>query len=90
MGRDPITKPLVKAVDWLGSAVGGLMPKAPETPAVPKVEAAPTEDDAAIKDAAAKDRELEKKRKGRASTILTGSEGDTSTAPTTRKILLGE
>jgi hypothetical protein len=92
MGRDPITKPLFKAVDWVGDTLGGLMPKAPDTPAIQKAEEAPPpkEDDAAIKDAAAKDRELEKKRKGRASTILTGGEGDTSTAPTTRKILLGE
>lgn len=88
MGDDPISK----AASWTWERINpsGLMPQAPEIPNIPGIVSAPTEDDAAIREAASKQRELEKKRKGRASTILTGGSGDDSTAPTTRKILLGE
>ncbi len=60
------------------------------TPYVAPVEKAPDKSDAEIREEAARARELERRRKGRASTILTGGSGDTSTAPTQKKILLGE
>ena len=53
-------------------------------------EKAPDKSDAEIREEAARARELERRRKGRAYTILTGGSGDTSTAPTQKKILLGE
>jgi hypothetical protein len=60
------------------------------TPYVAPVEKATDKSDAEIREEAARARELERRRKGRASTILTGGSGDTSTAPTQKKILLGE
>ena len=60
------------------------------SPYVAPVEKAPDKSDAEIREEAARARELERRRKGRAYTILTGGSGDTSTAPTQKKILLGE
>lgn len=55
----------------------------------PAVQPAPTKSDAEIQDAAMKERDRARRAKGRASTILTGGEGDTSTTPTGPKKLLG-
>lgn len=61
-------------------------PDAPELPEAPK---APTIDDPAVADAAKREREAQLKAKGRASTILTGAEGDTSKPNLARRQLLG-
>lgn len=105
MGRDPITKPLVKAFDWGWERMekvadwgweridpSGLIPKIPDIPSIPPVGAAPSGTDSAVKEAADSTKKLEKKKKrrGALSTILTGWQGDTSAAPVVRKILLGE
>jgi len=103
MGRDPITKPVVKAADWGWKHIekaadwawervdpSGLIPKIPDIPSIPPVGAAPSGTDSAVKEAADRAKKLEKKRRGALSTILTGWLGDTSAAPVVRKILLGE
>ena len=62
----------------------------PSVPATPEVQAAPPEQDAAVVDA--RDEETRRRRAaaGRNSTLLTGSQGDTSTANTSGKTLLGQ
>lgn len=55
----------------------------------PAAAPAPTADDAAVKEAAAKEAELLRKRRGRASTILTSSEGVPDDLAG-KKTLLGE
>lgn len=46
-------------------------------------------DDAAAAERAARQAELDRKTKGRASTLLGGNSGDTSVAPVNRPTLLG-
>ena len=64
------------------------MGSSPSVPATPEVQAAPQEQDAAVVDA--RDEETRRRRAGRSSTLLTGSQGDTSTANTSGKTLLGQ
>lgn len=59
--------------------MGFSSPKLQSTPAVP------AEDDAAVQEAIEKERELAQKRRGRRSTILTGSQGVED-----KKTLLGQ
>lgn len=59
------------------------------SPSAPPVQAAPTVSDTEVQDAAAKERDRARRARGRASTILTGGEGDTSQAPVGPKQLLG-
>lgn len=57
------------------------MGSSPSVPATPEVQAAPQEQDAAVGDA--RDEETRRRNRaaaGRSSTLLTGSQGDTSTA----------
>ncbi len=74
MGRDPITKPLVKAAKWGWERIedaadwgweridpSGLIPKIPDIPSIPPVEAAPSGTDSAVKEAADSTKKLEKK-----------------------------
>lgn len=65
------------------------MGSSPSVPATPEVQAAPQEQDAAVVDA--RDEETRRRRAaaGRSSTLL-GSQGDTSTANTSGKTLLGQ
>ncbi|HBB2513058.1 TPA: hypothetical protein RHZ87_000108 [Escherichia coli] len=64
--------------------------KAPSVPAAPEVQAAPQEQDAAVVSA----RDDEERRRhaaaGTKSTMLTGTQGDTSAANTSGKTLLGQ
>lgn len=64
--------------------------KTPKAPAAPEIQAAPQEQDAAVVDA--RDEETRRRRaaSGRNSTLLTGAQGDTSTANTSGKTLLGQ
>lgn len=65
--------------------MGGLMPKAPSLPPPPP---APTADSAAVGDAARRERAA--RGGGRASTILTGTMGDTSVPSSAKAMLLGQ
>ncbi|EPM9380736.1 hypothetical protein ACTT3K_003740 [Klebsiella aerogenes] len=61
----------------------------PSVPAAPEVQAAPQEQDQAVVDS----RDEETRRRaaaGRSSTLLTSAQGDTSTANTSGKTLLGQ
>ena len=62
----------------------------PSVPSAPEIQAAPQEQDAAV--VSARDDEARRRRAaaGRASTLLTGSQGDTSQANTSNKTLLGQ
>ena len=62
----------------------------PKGTAAPEIQAAPQEQDAAVVDA--RDEETRRRRaaSGRNSTLLTGAQGDTSTANTSGKTLLGQ
>ncbi|HED3230650.1 MULTISPECIES: hypothetical protein [Klebsiella] len=62
----------------------------PSVPAAPEIQAAPQEQDQAVVDS--RDEEIRRRRAaaGRASTLLTGAQGDTSTANTSGKTLLGQ
>lgn len=62
----------------------------PSVPATPEVQAAPQEQDQAVVDS--RDEETRRRRAaaGRNSTMLTGAQGDTSTANTSGKTLLGQ
>ncbi|WAH51940.1 hypothetical protein LMA04_17865 [Pseudescherichia vulneris] len=64
--------------------------KTPKVAAAPEIQAAPQEQDAAVVDA--RDEETRRRRaaSGRNSTLLTGAQGDTSTANTSGKTLLGQ
>lgn len=53
----------------------------------PEVQPAPQKSDAEVQEAALRERERARLAKGRASTILTSGEGDTSDAPTAKKLL---
>ncbi|HHZ8709872.1 TPA: hypothetical protein ACWME0_002822 [Klebsiella pneumoniae] len=62
----------------------------PSVPAAPEVQAAPQEQDQAVVDS--RDEETRRRRAaaGRSSTLLTGTQGDTSAANTSGKTLLGQ
>ncbi|MBZ7566772.1 hypothetical protein [Klebsiella grimontii] len=62
----------------------------PSVPAAPEIQAAPQEQDQAVVDS--RDEETRRRRAaaGRNSTMLTGAQGDTSTANTSGKTLLGQ
>ncbi|HHG7137621.1 hypothetical protein AM337_003150 [Klebsiella pneumoniae] len=62
----------------------------PSVPAAPEIQAAPQEQDQAVVDS--RDEETRRRRAaaGRASTLLTSAQGDTSTANTSGKTLLGQ
>lgn len=62
----------------------------PSVPAAAEVQAAPQAQDSAVVDA--RDEETRRRRAaaGRASTLLTGAQGDTSQANTSNKTLLGQ
>lgn len=62
----------------------------PSVPAAPEIQAAPQEQDQAVVDS--RDEETSRRRAaaGRNSTMLTGAQGDTSTANTSGKTLLGQ
>lgn len=62
----------------------------PSVPAAPEIQAAPQEQDQAVVDS--RDEETRRRRAAacRASTLLTGAQGDTSTANTSGKTLLGQ
>ena len=71
--------------------VGPLAPKMPKPPPLPApvvVEPLPTRDDPAVNEAATATRRRRLMAKGRKSTILTGSSGDTASA-NVGKTLLG-
>lgn len=59
-------------------------------PKMPAQTPPPTLEDPAIAQARAKEQQAALKAKGRAATVITGGEGDTSEAPIQRKRLLGE
>ena len=59
----------------------------PKMPALPKTPAVPTVNEAT---AAQNQDEIMRRRRGRASTLLTGDKGLTSQAPTASKTLLGQ
>lgn len=61
----------------------------PSVPAAPEVQAAPQEQDAAVV-SSRDDEERRRAAAGRSSTLLTGAQGDTSTANTSGKTLLGQ
>lgn len=72
--------------------VGPLAPKAPKMPAPPpppEIPDPPTRDDPAVNAEAAAERRRRLAMKGRKSTILTGSLGDTSEANVGKTILGG-
>ncbi|ECF1703345.1 hypothetical protein E1B77_20800 [Salmonella enterica subsp. enterica] len=62
----------------------------PSVPKTPEVQAAPQEQDAAVIDARDEETRRRRSQAGRKSTLLTGSQGDTSTAKTSGKTLLGQ
>lgn len=69
--------------------MGGFM-SAPKAPAPPPPPAPPpTQDDAAVKAAAEEEKRRLLAAKGRADSLLTSGEGDTSAAETAKKTLLG-
>jgi len=63
---------------------------APSTPSVPTPPPAPSMADPAVEEARRKQIEAQKRAKGRASTILTGGQGDTTTPELGKKTLLGQ
>ncbi len=62
----------------------------PKMPAVPALPAAPKMSDPEIEDARRKELLRISQMKGRTSSILTGGQGDTSTAPVQYKTLMGQ
>ena len=70
----------------LPDPLGLMPPKIPPLPAPPKI---PTRDDESIEAAGKRQRAADLKRKGRASTIITGGAGVTSDAPLSQPQALG-
>lgn len=66
--------------------MGGLFSK-PKMPAVPEPKPI---DDGKAEEARRQELIAQRKQKGRAATLLTGPDGDTSEAPAARKTLLGQ
>jgi hypothetical protein len=71
----------------MGGLFGG---KGYNLPPVPPPVPPPTPSDAEVEEAKRKERLVQRKRKGRAATILTGQQGISGEAPVSRKTLLGE
>lgn len=69
--------------------MGGIL-STPKTPAAPAPVQVPTREDPEVEEARRRAKVALSKSKGRAATILTGGEGLTGDAPTTKKTLLGE
>lgn len=67
--------------------MGGLFKS--KTPKVQPAPPPPTDNSAEVRDAAEAERVRTQMMRGRASTVLTGGEGDTSEAETAKKKLLG-
>ncbi len=63
---------------------------APSPPSLPPPPPAPSREDPAVEEARRRQAIAARQARGRASTILTGGEGDASPAPAVRKALLGE
>ncbi|WP_210515146.1 hypothetical protein GC087_07210 [Pantoea sp. JZ2] len=62
----------------------------PSVPSAPAIQAAPQEQDTAVVNARDEEERRRRAAAGRASTILTGSQGVTSQANTSSKTLLGQ
>ncbi|MEW5560618.1 hypothetical protein AB1287_10265 [Enterobacter asburiae] len=62
----------------------------PSVPAAPEVQAAPQEQDQAVIDSRDEEQRRRRAAAGQKSTMLTGAQGDTSTANTSGKTLLGQ
>ncbi|MBU4681214.1 hypothetical protein KC222_04210 [Cedecea davisae] len=62
----------------------------PSAPAAPEIQAAPQEQDSAVTGARDDEERRRRAAAGRNSTLLTGAQGDTSTATTSGKTLLGQ
>lgn len=62
----------------------------PSVPSAPEVQAAPQAQDEAVTSARDDEERRRRAAAGRASTLLTGSQGDTSKANTSNKTLLGQ
>nr|WP_154927523.1 hypothetical protein [Pantoea agglomerans] len=62
----------------------------PSVPSAPEIQAAPQSQDTAVADARDDEERRRRAAAGRASTLLTGSQGDTSQASTSNKTLLGQ
>lgn len=62
----------------------------PKIPAPTPAPEPPTKDDPSVEEARRKELQAAAKARGRAATLLTGGDGDTSAAPVQRKRLLGE
>ncbi len=62
---------------------------APSPPSLPPPPPAPSREDPAVEEARRRQLRAARQARGRASTILTGGEGDVSPAPAIRKALLG-
>lgn len=84
-----LKKTVKKVFDSIG--LGGLLgaPKMPDVPAAPLTPDTDPAAQAKIAEAERLEREAQLRARGRASTILTGGAGDTSTANTARRTLLG-
>lgn len=80
---------LKKAFKSIG--LGGLLdaPKMPDVPAAPLTPDTDPAAQAKIAEAERLEREAQLRARGKASTVLTGGLGDTSTASTARRALLG-
>jgi len=66
------------------------MGSSPSVPAAPEVQAAPQEQDQAVVDSRDEENRRRRAAAGQKSTMLTGAQGDTSTANTSGKTLLGQ
>jgi len=69
--------------------MGGFF-SAPSPSPPPAPAPVPSKDDPAVEEARRKELIAAQKARGRAASILTGGEGDTTDAPVTQKRLLGE
>lgn len=70
--------------------MGAIFSGPPDPPPLPPMPAQPTKEDPAVEEARRKELIAAQKTRGRAATLLTGGEGDTTDAPVQTKRLLGE
>ncbi|MEX3020247.1 hypothetical protein AB4K05_11715 [Kluyvera sp. STS39-E] len=68
----------------------GSKPSTPAVVAAPEVQAAPQEQDQAVVESRDEEQRRRRAAAGQKSTMLTGARGDTSTANTSGKTLLGQ
>lgn len=73
----------------MGGILKSFMGGGDAPPAVAPAPPPPTINDTSVADAAAAERLRQQRAAGRASTDLTGGTGDTTEAPTAKKVLLG-